>query len=266
MPTPSQGIFTGTLPEMYERHLVAALFRPFAEELLNASGARDSVLDVACGTGIVARLAREKGVGRIVGVDMSAGMLGVARTVAPDIDWREGDATKLPLKAGESFEVVGCHQGLQFFRDKPAAIAEMRRALAPAGRLAVATWRPIEDVPAMNDLRRVAVAHLGEYFDVRHGFGDADALRGLLSGAGFGDIQIATVTRTVRTHGGAEMMARLNAMGVVGMSPAGKGMTDEQRAGVVAKITNESIAVLMKYMDGTDLAFDIGTNLAIAKV
>lgn len=158
-----------TFPEMYERWLVGPLFRPWAETTLEevelSSG--DRVLDIACGTGIVARLARERigDAGHVVGVDISSDMLAVARAVAPGIDWREGKAGALPLYDGEQFDVVVCQQGLQFFPDKPAAAAEMRRALAKGGRLAVATWRSDDEIPFFRELRRVVERQLGAIAD-----------------------------------------------------------------------------------------------------
>src|SRR5215813_12434884 len=139
--------------EIYERVLVGPLFRPFAEQMVSrvAPIRGDSVIDVACGTGIVARIARER-LGpevRIVGVDVAQAMLAVARTVDPTIDWREGNAVSLPVSDAEHFTVLTCHQGLQFMPDKAAAVREMRRVLAPGGRVAIATWRSLEDIPGM---------------------------------------------------------------------------------------------------------------------
>jgi ubiquinone/menaquinone biosynthesis C-methylase UbiE len=101
------GLFSSSLPEIYERYLVAPLFRPFAQELLDRVGIGQNVrlLDIACGTGIVARLAQDIAGdrARIVGVDVSPGMLAMARSMAPTIDWREGDAaTCRPPTMGRS--------------------------------------------------------------------------------------------------------------------------------------------------------------------
>jgi ubiquinone/menaquinone biosynthesis C-methylase UbiE len=125
------------------------------DEVQLSSG--DRVLDIACGTGIVARVARERfgDAGSIVGIDVSPDRLAVARAVAPSIDWREGNASALPLHDGEQFDVVVCQQGLQFVADKPAAAAQMRRALAEGGRLAVATWRCDDEMPFFREIRRV---------------------------------------------------------------------------------------------------------------
>ena len=127
-------LFTATtFPEIYERILVGPLFRPFAEQLVTrlAPHRGDSAIDVACGTGICARIVRERlgPEAPIVGIDIAPAMLAVARTVEPTIHWREGSATSLPVGPAERFSVLTCHQGLQFMPDKQAAIHEMRRVL-----------------------------------------------------------------------------------------------------------------------------------------
>ena len=266
MALPSMNL--ATLPEMYERLLVGPLFRPWAVALLDrvklAPG--DSVLDLACGTGIVARLARER-LGedaRIVGVDLSPQMLAVAKTLAPGIDWREGSAAALPVAEGETFDVVVCQQGLQFFPDKPAAAREMRRVLAEGGRLAVATWRPLDEVPFFRDLHEIAERHLGPVVDQRHAFGRAADLERLLADAGCLDVRVEQLARTIRFEEPA-MLFHLNAMAIVGMSPASRDMTDEARAQMVAVIANASAEVLQRYTDGGGLSFELSTNLALAR-
>jgi SAM-dependent methyltransferase len=112
-----------TFPQMYERWLVGPLFWPWAqitlEEIQLSPG--DHVLDVACGTGIVARLARERlgGTGSVVGVDVSPDMLAVARAVAPGIHWREGDAGGLPLREEEEFESLFANKDCSPFPISP---------------------------------------------------------------------------------------------------------------------------------------------------
>src|SRR5687767_14538337 len=108
MTLPSYAMNQQSFAEMYERWLVAPLFRPFAESVILDLDLSlgESVLDIACGTGIVARVAKERvgGSGRVVGIDISADMLSVARNVAPGIEFREGSAAALPLQDGEKFE------------------------------------------------------------------------------------------------------------------------------------------------------------------
>jgi ubiquinone/menaquinone biosynthesis C-methylase UbiE len=97
------------------------------------------VLDVACGTGVVAReAARRVGpAGAVAGLDRNEGMLAVARRMAPGIAWRHGLAEALPFPDG-AFDAVICQFGLMFFEDRGKALGEMWRALRPGGRLAVA--------------------------------------------------------------------------------------------------------------------------------
>jgi ubiquinone/menaquinone biosynthesis C-methylase UbiE len=267
MSLPSYAMSQPSFPEMYERWLATPLFRPWAELTLDeiALAPADRVLDIACGTGIVARVAKERlgATATVVGIDISPDMLAVARAVAPGIDWRVGAAAALPLQAGERFDVVVCQQGLQFFPDKPAAAAEMRRALAQGGRLAVATWRSDDEIPFFRELRLIAERHLGAIADDRYGFGDAAVLEALLRDAGFTGVRSKIVARTIRFEDGAPFL-RLNAMALVGMSAAGKQMVEQDRKRAVSTIVNESEQVLRAYMDGSGLAFQLSTNLATA--
>lgn len=256
-------------PELYEQELVGPLFRPWVGPMVEEVGlaAGERVLDVACGTGIVARVAKEYvgDAGRVVGVDLSPAMLAVARRVAPGIEWREGDAGALPLQGDERFDVVLCQQGLQFFPDRLAAVQQMHRALAPRGRVAVSTWRPDEEIRLGRELRRVAERHLGPIADRRHSFGEAGPLEALLREAGFHDVRSKTLTRTIRFRDGS-VFARLNAMALVGMSAGAKEMSEEERGQALAAVVRDSAEVARRFTDGAGLAFEMSTNLAVANV
>jgi ubiquinone/menaquinone biosynthesis C-methylase UbiE len=258
-----------TFAEIYERVLVGPLFRPFAEQLVArvALTRGDSLIDVACGTGIVARVARERlrTEVRIVGVDVAPAMLAVARTVDPTIDWREGNAVSLPVSAHEKFRVLTCHQGLQFMPDKDAALREMRRVLEPGGRLAIATWRPLEDITGMADLNAVAERHLGPIVDSRHSFGDANALKHMLVDAGFSDVRVATHAHDVQFADGA-LFARLNAMAVIGMSDRGKAMSESERGELAGRIAAESQHVIDRATRNGVFVLRLPTNIATAGV
>jgi ubiquinone/menaquinone biosynthesis C-methylase UbiE len=233
--------------EIYERALVGPLFRPFAEQLVSRAGVRagDSVLDVACGTGIVARVARERlgPEARVAGVDVSPAMLGVARAVDPTIDWRQGDAAALPVREDEQFAVVTCHQGMQFMPDKGAVAREMRRVLAPGGRVAIAAWSGLDDLPEMTALNAMVERHVGPIVDSRHSFGDPDAFRRLLIDAGFSDVKVGTLSHDVQFADGT-LFARLNAMAAIGMSAAGKAMSEAERKDLADRIAAESADVV----------------------
>lgn len=257
-----------SFPELYEQALVEPLFSPWADPLLDevrlAPG--DRVLDVACGTGIVARRARARlgAGGTVVGVDVNAGMLAVARRVAPDIEWREGDATALPLEPEERFDVVTCQQGLQFVPDRPAAVRQLCRALAPAGRVALSTWRPDDDFTVLRELRSVAERHVGPIDDRRHGCGDPGPLEALLRDAGLGEVTSRTESRTIRFRDGV-VFVRLNAMALVGMSRAAKELTPTDREGLIDGIVRDSASLVARHTDAMGFAYDIGANVITAQ-
>ena len=132
---------SGTPAEIYERHMVPAIFSRWAPDLLQAARVQtgERVLDVACGTGAVTRLLAERVglTGNVVSLDINPGMLAVARrtVVGPNIEWLESSALDMPLPDA-TFDAVVCQQGLQFFPDRPAALSEMRvcSSLAAASR------------------------------------------------------------------------------------------------------------------------------------
>ena len=134
-------------------------FRPWGNVLLDTVCPTpiERVLDVGCGTGIVARLVRERcgPATRITGIDLNPDMIAVARSIAPEIAWHQGDALQLPFPDA-TFDLVLCQQGLQFFRDRAAAAREMRRVLSDGGRVALSTWRPMAENPLFCELHRLA--------------------------------------------------------------------------------------------------------------
>lgn len=192
--------------EAYESFFVPAMFAPLAELLLERAAPLpgDRVLDVACGTGIVARraarLVREGG--RVTGLDPSGAMLAVARSVAAseglEIAWREGRAEALPFSDG-SADLVLCQNGLQFVPDKPAAATEMHRVLADRGRVGLAVWLGLDHHPFWRVLHEAMLEHLGApAMRAPFALGDADELRALLVGAAFADVEIEPVSLTAR--------------------------------------------------------------------
>lgn len=260
--------FQAGFADMYERWLAGPLFRPWAEISLDEVGLSpgDRILDVACGTGIVARVAKEWLGNTVyaVGIDISSDMLAIARARGPEIEWRHGDASALPLQDGEQFDVVVCQHGYQFFPDKLAPAAEMRRALANGGRLAATVWRSDDEVPFFRELRRVAERHLGPITDQRHCFGEAAALKELLRQAGFKEVRVQSMWRTVHFKDG-EPLLRMNTMALLDMTAAGKVYSNRKRKQVMAAIMRESAPLLQSYTDQSGLAFEISSNLATAK-
>lgn len=256
-----------SFPELYEQALVGPLFQPWVEPLLEDVELRsgDRVLDIACGTGIVARLAKKRleSAGTVVGVDVNPHMLAVARRVAPTIDWREGDAAALPLRDGERFDVVLCQQGCQFFADRAAAAHQMHRALVDGGRLGVSTWRPDEEFPVLRELRSIAERHLGPISDRRLSLGNPDPLEDALREAGFHDVRSQQLALSIRFDDGFTFV-RLNAMALVSMSAASATLGDEHRQRLVAAITRDSAELVRLHTDQSGFVYEIGTNVTLA--
>lgn len=188
--------------EIYETVLVPSIFAPWAQEVIGRArpiGPSDRILDLGCGTGIVARQLRERlgGGVHITGVDVNADMIEVARSLAPDLDWQVGNAMQLPLPDA-SYELVVSQQMLQFVPDPAAALREIRRVLVPGGRLVVATWRARVEQPLYEVLGQIAERHLGTPHEKRFRLADEAALGTLFAQAGFADIRVDIVTRTDR--------------------------------------------------------------------
>ncbi|SHN47023.1 methyltransferase domain-containing protein [Cryptosporangium aurantiacum] len=163
--------------EFYESTFVPALFAAWAQRLVDAAAitSGQSVLDVACGTGVVARFAagRVGPSGSVVGVDLNDAMLDVARRLRPDLDWRLGDACALPFDDG-AFDVVLSQAGLMFFGDRTVALREMARVAGPDGRVVVQVPGRLSASPGYSALADVVARHaetsvvdlLGAYFAV----------------------------------------------------------------------------------------------------
>ena len=199
------GQLTGGAAEVYEDFFVPALFGAWAAPVADALGLGPglSLLDVACGTGVLAREAARRVVpgGRVVGLDRNAGMLAVARRIDPAVDWRSGQAEALPFPDG-SFDAVGCQFGLMFFEDRVKALEEMWRVVKPGGRMAVTTWAAIEASPGyaamLGLLERLFGSEVAAGLRAPYALGDAGELRDLLSTAGIGEARLETRPGTAR--------------------------------------------------------------------
>jgi SAM-dependent methyltransferase len=174
--------------EMYEAAFVPAFFAQWAPTLSAAAGVAPGrrVLDVACGTGIVARTAADQGA-TVTGVDLNEAMLTVARRARPELDWRQGNAQDLPF-ADDSFDVVVSQMALMFFPDPAAALAEMARVVVPGGTVAVLVPGALERQAAFAPFVAMAARHAGpEAVDLVTTYfrcGDLDELAGLFGTAG----------------------------------------------------------------------------------
>jgi ubiquinone/menaquinone biosynthesis C-methylase UbiE len=200
-----RGQVTASAAEIYESFFVPALFQEWAGVMVDAVRIvpGDRVLDVACGTGVVARAAAERvgPTGAVVGLDLNEGMLAVARRKAPRLDWRQGHAEALPFEAA-AFDAVTSQFALMFFEDRPAALAEMLRVLRPGGRLAVAVWDAVERSPGyaavITLLERLFGRRVADALRAPFVLGDVAELRALVAKAGIAGADIRTREGTAR--------------------------------------------------------------------
>jgi len=191
--------------DVYEEFFLPALFQEWPPRMVDAArvGAGQKVLDVACGTGVLAGVASHcvGATGRVVGLDCNDGMLAVARRRAPQIEWRQGRAEALPF-ASDSFDAVMSQFGLMFFDDRRAAIREMSRVLRPGGRLVLAVWDTLENTPGYAAVTELLQRLFGEAvagaLRAPYALGDREGLRALLGEAGVPDAQITTHKGTAR--------------------------------------------------------------------
>jgi ubiquinone/menaquinone biosynthesis C-methylase UbiE len=263
----------GNAAEIYERALIPAVFATWAPLVVALASPRpgERVLDVACGTGVVARLAAQE-VGRtgsVIGLDLNPGMLAVAASSAASaspasapITWQEASATKMPFP-NAAFDIAYCQLGLQFFPDRPAALREMHRVLVPEGRLGLMVWRSIEHSPGFGVLAAALARHVSSeaagIMRAPFALADAEELRGLIAAAGFRDITIRPVAGTVRFPS----VARFVQDYVAGSPLAGHvaKVSDEARAALVSEVSN----ALTSRLAAGALAFPIEAHLAGAK-
>ena len=195
--TPSFQAYDGTAPENYERYFVPAIGLPLATRLVEAAALSpgDRVLDVACGTGVVARLAAERvgAAGQVIGLDVNPGMLGVAHSVASPaaIEWHEAAAEDTQLRDA-GYDAALCQMGLQFFADRAGALAELHRVLVPGGRLIANVPGPMP--PVFQILQRAIRDHVApetaKFVSVVFSLDNAHELKELIAGSGFREVSV----------------------------------------------------------------------------
>ena len=242
--------------EAYERYLVPAIFEPFARALvaLAAPAAGERVLDAACGTGVVARYAAPRA-GHVVGADVNAGMLAVAARIAPQLEWVQADIAALPFEDG-TFDLVLCQQALQFVPDHAAALAELRRVLAPGGRILVSVWRGPEHNPGFAVFATVLDRHLGIGAGavLRSPFagGEGEAWRAAMTAAGFGDVDVRIEPGNASWSSAAELLRQ-----ELASSPLAGRLSDAGHDALAADLAR----ALRDHTDGDRVVFRMETSV-----
>jgi ubiquinone/menaquinone biosynthesis C-methylase UbiE len=232
--------------EAYEELFVPALFAQWAPLMIDIARIEEGqrVLDVACGTGVVARGAADR-VGRtgsVVGLDLNPAMLEVAAGIRSDIEWRQGDAANLPFGESE-FDAVLCQSALFFFPDVDAAVAEMVRVVRPDGAVAVQTYASLDDQPGFRELdavvRRIAAADALQLLDTYWSQGDLSVLCKTLSQAGLDIVETRTTLGTAM-YGSVENLIETEVKG----TPLADRLSDDQ----IAQILTESTDIFAKFL------------------
>lgn len=199
-----RGQVNAAAAEIYDAFFVPSLFGQFPEHVLDhagvSSGAR--VLDVGCGTGIVARAARRRvgASGAVAAVDPNEGMLTVARRSDRSIEWRRGTAESVPF-ADRSFDHTISQFAAMFFTDRPMALSEMARVTVTGGTVTIATWSGLDRTPGYDAMVKLIAAELGDLaaaaLRAPFALGDAADLRRLLEPIG-DDLRIDEIAGTAR--------------------------------------------------------------------
>lgn len=239
----------------YEALHVPALFAEWSTPVLDAAEVAPGhrVLDVACGTGVLARAAKARvgANGFVAGIDPDPGMLAVAAQLAPEIEWRESSAESLPYP-DQAFDSVVSQFGLMFFADRRKALREMARVLRPGGKVAVAVWDRLENSDAypieVEILERIAGKPAAEALRAPFVLGDREALRALFEGAGLASTRLTTRKGTarfpsIRVMVEADLRGWLPVMGVVLDETTIQRILDEAEGALHRYVTAEGTIV-----------------------
>ncbi len=261
---------TGDAAEFYQRYS-RLMLEPWVPALVKAvcleSGER--VLDVACGTGFVARHAAEcvGEVGTVTGVDINVGMLAMAKAAtasrtALTIDWREADVSALPFPDG-SFDVALCQQGLQFFPDRLGALQEIRRILVPGGRIGLSVWGSMEENPYFlaveSAIRRHVSDDAASGLPKPHALADPEEVRAAITKSGFADADVCPTVMYMFTPPAREFLpGHLSALPVAGEIAA---LSESARAALIEDLCT----ALILYADEDGLRLPGVVHIATAR-
>lgn len=255
----------------YEKLIVNGVFRYWTPILLKHVPPQpgDHVLDMACGTGIVTRLVLpliQPG-GSVVGQDINPAMLAVASSLLPAQDgqvaWQEAPAEHIPFP-DQSFDLVLCQQGMQFFSDWAAAAGEMYRVLRENGRVGIEAWQGIQTLPLYEgifDTVNAVIPVSEESIQMGFRLGDPEALSGILTAAGFTGVDVTPFRQDVHLDDPG-MFTRMMVTGAAMSSPKYKDLDQPAQAELIAALIQKASPVTDKYTVDGVLTFPMFANIA----
>lgn len=258
--------------ESYERFMVPSLFGPWAFYLIELANPQsgERVLDIACGTGIVARnvvsLVGSKGI--VMGLDANPDMIGLARVMAArehlSIDWHTGPAEQLPFP-DENFDLILCQFGLMFFTDRQAALMEMHRVLKTGGRVILSVWQSLDRHPFYQTIHDVTQRHLAKSsVQAVFSLGDSDELRKLLIGSGFQHVEIEPMSITARFPNVEEFLAWEIDVDPA-ETPALQNLDTEAQQVILAAVRQDMQGSLEEVMQDNQVVLQFHAHLAQAR-
>ena len=255
--------------ELYERYVARHILGPWAPLLVEAAGLAtgERALDVACGTGVVTRIAAQRvgPGGRVVGLDLNPGMIAVARSlpapVGAPIEWIERSAVDLQL-SDASFDAVFCQQGLQFFPNKLVALREMRRVLVPGGRLAFSVWNStgLYNTAVGEALTRFVGDAAATKFCTSRRVPAKNELQCLTQEAGFSDVEVRVHRLDIHLPRPACFV--LDHLAGTPVAPFIAAADSEARKQIGASVTKQ----LQQYADGDGVTYPEETHVLTAQV
>jgi len=241
--------FAGSIPATYDRYLGPILFQTYGEDLADRLkiDANSSVLELACGTGIVTRILRDRlpASARLTATDLNEPMIHHAKAkfrATDAVEWKQADATTLPFD-DRSFDAVVCQFGFMFFPDKTLAAREAHRVLKPGGVFLFNVWDSLEQ----NPLGQIAHETISSFFEkdpptfyqVPFGYHDHGEIKRMLEGAGFCDIRLDVVAKS-----GGESRPEDAAQGLVHGNPIAVAITDRDPA--LLPVITQAVADALK--------------------
>lgn len=215
MTVPSYRTYSGSAAALYQDFFVPSIATPVSTHLLRVAELQpgERVLDVACGTGVVALAAADQvgPNGTVTGIDIAPDMIDVARSTAHaqglEIELHKADATSIPVPDGTQ-DAVLCQMGLMFMDDQAAVVREMHRTLVPGGRILISTPGRIQ-APFRNMEQSIADhigPELGGFVSMVFSMHDPQTLASLLVDAAFSGVEESEYTADLDMPVPAELL------------------------------------------------------------